>query len=125
VLREGKEESPNSLVSRARFLPFAPLARKSPEACHSRESGNPARCGLTWTPAYAGVTTPAIFISLGGPQAHGRSRVNSAKHLSSSSPPAELKKNCRDPSPAQKQGELRMTYDINLRIRNESGSGKA
>ena len=81
MLREGKEESPNSLVSRARFLPFAPLARKSPEACHSRESGNPARCGLAWTPAlrqaqgklFAGVTTPAIFISLGGPQAHGRS----------------------------------------------------
>jgi hypothetical protein len=29
-------------------------------------------------------------------------RVNSAKHLSSSSPPAELKKNYRDTSPAQK-----------------------
>jgi hypothetical protein len=48
-------------------------SRKSPDAGHSRESGNPAQCGLTWTPAYAGVTKLAIFVSLGGPQAHGHS----------------------------------------------------
>jgi hypothetical protein len=59
--------------------PFASLSRKSPDAGHSRESGNPARCGVPWTPAYAGVTTPAIFISLGGPQAHEYSLANHAR----------------------------------------------
>jgi len=59
--------------------------------CHSRKSGNPAQRGRNWTPAslasaritsfprteldpaYAGVTTLAIFVSLGGLQVHGRS----------------------------------------------------
>jgi hypothetical protein len=44
-----------------------------PGGSHSRESGNSPPSGLTWTPAYAGVTTPAIFIPLGGPQAHEHS----------------------------------------------------
>jgi hypothetical protein len=46
---------------------------KIPTGRHSRESGNPAPSGLTWTPACAGVTTTAIFISLGGLWAHGHS----------------------------------------------------
>ena len=50
---------------------LASLSRKLPEGGHSRESGNPALWGLTWTPAYAGVTAPAIFISMGGPQGYG------------------------------------------------------
>ncbi len=63
------EESRSALkVLRASFL--ASLSRKSR---HSRESGNPPFCGLTWTPACAGVTTLAIFTPLGGPQAHGHS----------------------------------------------------
>ena len=62
--------------------PFASLPRKSLDAGHSRESGNPVLRGLTWTPAYAGVTTAVIFISLGWPQAHGALRVNSANGLS-------------------------------------------
>jgi hypothetical protein len=45
------------------------LSRKSPNARHSRESGNPLPSVLTWTPAFAGVTTLAIFIPLGGPKA--------------------------------------------------------
>jgi hypothetical protein len=56
---------------RARFL--AALSRESPEAGHSRESGNPAPSGLMWTPAYAGVTRRAIFIPLAGPQPHDHS----------------------------------------------------
>src|SRR5208337_4075522 len=51
------------------------LRRKSPHAGHSRESGNPASPGLTWTPACAGVTTTVIFILIGGPQAHDHSVV--------------------------------------------------
>ncbi len=44
-------------------------------AGHSRESGNPTPFGLTWTPAYAGVTATAIFISLGRAGGHGRSGI--------------------------------------------------
>ena len=73
VQGELREESRSGKKGLGRFLPFAPLSRKSPEAGHSRESGNPGPCGLTWTPAYAGVTTGAILISLGGPQAHAHS----------------------------------------------------
>ena len=41
---------------------------------HSREGGNPPSSGLTWISACAGVTTPAIFIPLAGPQAQGHSQ---------------------------------------------------
>ena len=62
------------------------VARKPPDAGHSRAAmagGIELRCGLTWTPAlrqaqgklYAGVTMPAILISMGGPPAHGALRT--------------------------------------------------
>jgi hypothetical protein len=60
---------------------FAPNKQGSVPRCapskvtlrHSRESGNPVRSGVTWTPACAGVTTGMTFISLGGPLAHDHS----------------------------------------------------
>jgi hypothetical protein len=48
----------------------ATLPRKSAPTRHSRVSGNPLRPGLTWTPAFAGLTTTVIFISQGQPKAH-------------------------------------------------------
>jgi hypothetical protein len=121
------------------------LSRKSPEACHSERSEESPQFALSkitrglsfprkresssmWTyvdPRLRGGDNTGDFHLFGWAAGPWTLRVDSAKHLSSSSPPAELKKNCRDPSPAQKQGELRMTYDINLRIQNESRSGKA
>jgi hypothetical protein len=65
-----REESRSANKGFARFL--ASLSRKTPPTRDSRESGNPF-VGLAWTPAYAGVTRPLIFIPLGGPQAHGHS----------------------------------------------------
>jgi hypothetical protein len=39
---------------------------KSADAGRSRESGSPLSSAMTWTPACAGATITAIFISLGG-----------------------------------------------------------
>jgi hypothetical protein len=57
---------------------FSLRSVENPYASHSRESGNPARRGLAWTPAFAGVTT-MIFISMGGWQAHARSEMATYK----------------------------------------------
>ena len=79
----GNLPTPNSRGSTAGPL----LGHSKTARCRSfpsRHGGrNPARCGLTWTPAlrqaqgklYVGVTTPAIFISMGEPQAHGALRT--------------------------------------------------
>jgi len=42
--------------------------------------------------------------------------LSEAKHLGSSSMAAERKRDCRDPSPAEKHGALRMTEEIALWI---------
>jgi hypothetical protein len=51
---------------------FALLHEKLPHPGHSRESGNPPSGGPMWAPAYARMTTTAIFISFGGPQGDAR-----------------------------------------------------
>ena len=53
------------------------LPKITPGQSFPRKRESPARHGLNWTPAYAGVTTSAIFIFLGEPQAHGHSECNS------------------------------------------------
>jgi hypothetical protein len=63
---------PYLLVACPHLIDGLGLSRKSPRTRHSRESGNPV-VRQTWTPAYAGVTRPLIFIPMGGPQAHGHS----------------------------------------------------
>ena len=79
----GNLPTPNSRGSAAGSL----VGHSKTARCRSfpsRHGGrNPARFGLTWTPAlrqaqgklYAGVTMPAILISMGGPPAHGALRT--------------------------------------------------
>ena len=41
---------------------------------HSRESGNPLCSDQRWTPAFAGVTTYLVFVSLGGSRTQDHSK---------------------------------------------------
>ena len=68
MLREGKHAGIGFSERQIRGF-FAPLSRKTPSAVI------PAKAGIQrWTPAYAGVTEWRLFITFGGPQAHGNLR---------------------------------------------------
>jgi hypothetical protein len=64
----GDEESCSASAFRARFL--APLSRKNVIPARAGIHSVP---GQQWPPAFAGVTTPVIFIPLGGSKTYDHS----------------------------------------------------